>query len=220
MSRIILPLDGMSTASALDLVKSIPVGLVSAFKVNSLLLREGIGVVTKIVKMGHSVMADPKLYDIPNTMRNSVGALVNEGADIVTVHCSAGWNPESFSPFVAGVTVLTSMSDQDAASIYGVGVEVAVLRMAKRIKDFHYGFMVCSVHEIRTVKASGFTGSIICPGIRPNWYPGDDQTRTATVQDAVKAGADFVVIGRPILRADDIMEAVIKTNNEIEEASS
>jgi len=228
MKKIILPLDGMIEDEAFNIVNNIYRNNIRneiwGFKVNDLLIDCGLNIIRKIKSKGFRVMADPKLYDIPNTMTNSIKKLIDAGADIITVHCMADYDPiEQMAPYLAGVTVLTSMKPENFER-YGLINSInlkdrfnipALVRNMTNIIDFKdYGYVVCSPMEVE--KLSRFPIKKICPGIRPEWYQEkDDQERTTTPKDAVKAGADLLVIGRPILKSDNIIEAIKRTNEEI-----
>jgi orotidine-5'-phosphate decarboxylase len=220
--KIIIPLDGMAEDIALQLIEEIhdklPSDTIWGFKVNDLLLDCGLQIIKDIKSAGFKIMADPKLYDIPNTMTNSVNKLVEAGADIITVHCSTYYMPEeSFEKYIAGVTVLTSFSENKILKIYGKRTENLLYTFTNFCNSFKYNYMVCSPKDISSLPPTAC--KLICPGIRPNWYQKkDDQKRTMTPKEAVKAGADLLVIGRPILNAKDIIEAIKKTNEEIKES--
>lgn len=120
-------------------------------------------------------------------------------------------------PLVLGVTVLTSMSQED---LDGVGVECSVLdqvvRLAKLAKSSGLDGVVCSAKEITAIReACGPDFALMVPGIRPAWAATGDQKRIMTPADAVAAGADYLVIGRPITQADDPVEAAKKIAEEL-----
>jgi len=218
MSRIILPLDGMTKKSAMELACSVR-GLVWGFKVNDLLCdsEAGPGIISELKPYGN-VMADPKLFDIPNTMENSLNKLIKAGADIITVHCTAGYSPDPDGVIdaskLAGVTVLTSWTDGQCMRMYGDCLEDQVYGFAVNSQKHGYGYIVCAGPDLDALKS--ISVKKICPGIRPLWYQEkDDQVRTMTPADAVKAGADLLVIGRPILRASNPAEAIHRTSEEI-----
>ncbi len=160
---------------------------------------------------GVQVFLDLKLHDIPNTVAGAARAVAKLRPEILTVHAAGGADmikaavqaaPETL---VAGVTLLTSMSEQDLAEI-GVGGSVsdAVRRMAALAVSAGARGLVCSPREVAAVRAEvGPDILLITPGIRPAGVTSDDQARIATPVEALKAGADLLVIGRPITRAPD-----------------
>jgi len=216
-SKIILPLDNVSWEEAGNIMQQTR-GLVWGFKIRRSILERGLGVIEEIKAFGN-VMLDFKLYDIPSAMTESLRMHIDAGADITTVHCTSGYDPvaEGLSgEHIAGVTILTSMSENDFSRYYrGDDIPSMVANMAQEAAS-RYNYLVCSPRELERIRHLAIKK--ICPGIRPRWYlQEDDQTRTATPAGAVKNGADLLVIGRPILRSDDIVAAVRKTNAEIRE---
>ncbi len=160
---------------------------------------------------GVQVFLDLKLHDIPNTVAGAARAVAKLRPEILTVHAAGGADmikaavqaaPETL---VAGVTLLTSIGDQDLADL-GVGGSVsdAVRRMAALAVSAGARGLVCSPQEVAAVRAEvGQDILLITPGIRPAGVTSDDQARIATPVEALKAGADLLVIGRPITRAPD-----------------
>jgi orotidine-5'-phosphate decarboxylase len=160
---------------------------------------------------GVQVFLDLKLHDIPNTVAGAARAVAKLRPEILTVHAAGGADmikaavqaaPETL---VAGVTLLTSIGDKDLADL-GVGGSVsdAVRRMAVLAVSAGARGLVCSPQEVAAVRAEvGPDILLITPGIRPAGVTSDDQARIATPVEALKAGADLLVIGRPITRAPD-----------------
>lgn len=227
MSRIILPLDGFGDFSQVEkLVTEIKIAesllnkeLIWGFKVNDLLIDQGIYVVRFLREKGYKVFADPKLFDIPNTIHNSLLHLIEVGADIISVHCSADYESRlNEVEKIAGITVLTSMSETVCQEIYGGTIEEIVNQFAILARNRNYGYCVCSARDFPFLPDMGDT-KVICPGIRPEWYQNkDDQKRVMTPAEAIEAGADLLVIGRPILNAEDRVKALVRTNEEIHAA--
>ena len=228
--KIIIPLDGMTCVSAIELIEKIQAAeddcgetLIWGFKVNDLLIDQGLGIITTIKAYGFNVFADPKLFDIPNTMTNSINKLIAAGADIITVHCASNYytegdlNSQVIKDHLAGVTVLTSFDTDICKASFGAGINFTVLRFALRAQWYSYKYIVCSPQELELV--GGIKCLKICPGIRPESYQVvDDQNRVSTPKGAIQAGADLLVIGRPILKAPDPIMAIHMINKEIEEA--
>ena len=215
-SRIILPLDHVPWDDACKIMSQTK-GLVWGYKIRRSVLERGLEVVRDIKRFG-KVMLDFKLYDIPSAMTESLKMHLDAGADITTIHCTAGYDPSSAGlsgSHIAGVSILTSMDHDDFSRYYrGESIPVIVERMARDAQS-RYEYLVCSATDL--VRIRDLDIKKICPGIRPDWYlQSDDQSRTATPATAVKNGADLLVIGRPILQADDIVKAVQDTNAEIE----
>lgn len=226
-SRIIVPLDGMLTQAALDLAQKLQ-GEIWGVKVNDLLVREGKEIIRALRNLGLKVMADPKVHDIPNTVRNSVALLVEVGAELITVHASGGRKMMEAAVTatlgsdsqILGVTVLTSLSDQQSERLFRRTAGSQVLELADEIVRAQVRGIVCSTKELPILREHRLIKVI--PGIRPKWceVAGEDQARVMTPAQAIQAGANLLVIGRPITQADDPLEAVQRTNEEIQEALS
>ncbi len=175
--------------------------------------------VRTLVKTGRPVFLDVKLHDIPNTVAGAMKALAPLGAAIINVHASGGAAMMRAAveaaasvqprPKVLAVTVLTSLeaADLSAMGVSGSPME-QVVRLAKLTKEAGIDGVVCSPLEIEAVRAAcGPDFLIVTPGVRPAGGSLDDQRRVMTPQRALAAGADILVIGRPITGAADPAEA-------------
>ncbi|MCB2102020.1 MAG: orotidine-5'-phosphate decarboxylase [Rhodobacterales bacterium] len=183
----------------------------------------------RIVDLGMPLFMDLKWHDIPNTVASAVRAALPLGPRFVNVHASGGpamlraaaeaaAEGGDTRPKVLGVTVLTSM---DADDLRAVGVESPpaeqVLRLARLSQDCGLDGVVCSAHEIAALRAAcGPDFVLMVPGIRPAWSATGDQKRVMTPADAIAAGADHLVIGRPITAADDPAAAADRIARELE----
>jgi len=204
-NKVIIALDGISEKEALRFAKLLK-GHVWGFKVNDLLFERS-GIINKLKKVG-KVFADAKLHDIPNTVSNSVKKLSSVGADLITVHASGGIEMMHVAKRNAGkskiiaVTVLTSNRGNVTNDVLGLAKDAIIAGVDG---------IVCSGHELPAIsKIKGAEKLIkIVPGIRPIWYKRkDDQSRVMTPDQAIKLGADYLVLGRPILYAKDPVEAL------------
>jgi orotidine-5'-phosphate decarboxylase len=213
MNKIVVSLDNLSRDYALQIAKDLK-GKVWGFKVNDMLLKYGANLIYDLKSYGN-VMADPKLFDVPSTMKNSIDTLLACGANIITVHCSSKYQPKAeIAQHLAGVTVLTSMTRKNVYKVYFNTIANCVVIFTINAIDAGYGYVVCSSEDLEHIKKYKITK--ICPGIRPSWYKKtDDQDRASTPQEAIKNGADLLVIGRPITHNKDYVEAVNKINQEI-----
>ena len=173
---------------------------------------EGPGVVRAVAALGRPVFLDLKLHDIPNTVEGAARSAAESGAALLTVHASGG--EEMVRAAVRGasgrlrvlaVTVLTSLDDDSLGRIGLAGpAEVAVLRLARLAVGAGAAGLVCSPREVKAVRdALGPGPLLVVPGVRPPGSPSGDQARVATPAEAVKAGADVVVIGRPLREGSD-----------------
>src|SRR5512145_835693 len=173
---------------------------------------EGPSAVCAAAALGKPVFLDLKLHDIPNTVEGAARSAAESGAALLTVHASGG--PEMVRAAVRGaagkvrilaVTVLTSL---DAAALERIGLrgppEAAVVRLARLAVDAGAGGLVCSPHEVAAVRAAVGPGPLlVVPGVRPAGAAVGDQARVATPETAVRAGADVIVLGRPLRDAAD-----------------
>ncbi|WP_417795372.1 orotidine-5'-phosphate decarboxylase [Terasakiella pusilla] len=225
--RIYVALDTMDVDYAVDLARKLK-GLVGGMKVGKeFFTANGPQGVEKITEVGMPVFLDLKFHDIPNTVAGAIRASGKTGAQIVNVHAQGGpgmmkaaaeAGKEAHIPMTIAVTILTAM-DQDDLTAIGVNdpIEDQVVRLAKLTQDSGLQGVVCSAKEIAPIrKACGPDFKLIVPGIRPDWAAKGDQKRVMTPSDAVKAGADILVIGRPITQADDPVEAARKIAAELE----
>ena len=217
-SRIILPLDHVPWEKAVEIMEKTR-DRVWGYKVRRSVLERGLSIVGRIKAFG-KVMLDFKLYDIPSAMTESLQMHLEAGADITTLHCTSGYDPRAEGlrqDGLAGVTILTSLEEETFHRFYrGESIPAMVREMAVAAAS-RYEYLVCSSRELNLLE--GIKIKKICPGIRPAWYlQTDDQHRTAAPAEAIRGGAHLLVIGRPILTADDLVGAVDRTNREIEDA--
>jgi orotidine-5'-phosphate decarboxylase len=224
---IIAALDVPTAEQALKLVEQVAPA-VGAFKIGSeLFTAAGPDIVKKIRATGASVFLDLKFHDIPNTVARAVTSAVQLDVQMLTVHTSGGfemlkaaeqaaeevaWKLGRIPPLVLGVTVLTSL-DTGALREIGldVNVEYQVRRLATVATRAGLRGLVCSPQEVvklRQVVSPAM--QLITPGIRTGAEKADDQKRTLTPKEAIQAGANWLVIGRPICAAEDPRAAAEK----------
>ncbi|MCP3980987.1 MAG: orotidine-5'-phosphate decarboxylase [bacterium] len=232
--RIWVALDTPDLDTALQLADRLS-GAVGGYKVGlELYGAHGPRVVEELRRRGAGVFVDLKLHDIPNTVAGSAAALARLGVSLFTMHALGG--PTMLTrgveaadraadeagvarPTGLAVTILTSHSDAELDAVGVAGpCSAAVLRLAGMARDAGAGGLVCSPLEIRAVREVFREATLVVPGIRPasTDVAGDDQTRKATPARAVADGADRLVIGRPITRADDPLAAAQAIAAEIE----
>lgn len=184
--------------------------------------------VRRLASTGLDIFLDLKFHDIPNTVAGAVRSACSLGVAMLTVHASGG--PAMLRaaveaaaakgenrPQILAVTVLTSMddSDLDAVGQRGPAAE-QVVRLATLARDCGVDGIVCSPKEIAALRAAlGPDIGLVVPGIRPEWAAAGDQKRVMTPAEAVAAGADTLVIGRPITQADDPVDAARRIAAEI-----
>ncbi len=198
-------------------------------KVNSALRSWGYRLIDDIRDLKLPVFADLKLCDIGSTLATDGTLLGGAQPELLTVMCSAGVSAmralkaELPDTKVLGVTVLTSLNDADAQAIYGCSITCAVLRLAHSAAEAGIDGLIASPKEVRILRSEfGDMLEIVTPGIRPTWarVAGDDQNpdRVMTPAEAILAGADRIVVGRPITQAKSPYDAVVLTLEEINNA--
>ncbi len=196
------------------------------FKVNSALRACGYDLIGEIQSRGLRVFADLKLCDIKETLSID-GVLLKEAKpELLTVMCVAGitamhaLKAELPDTEVLGVTVLTSLTNEDTDAMFTCSTEEAVMRFAKVAAKAKIDGLISSPKEVEALRAEfGILLSLNTPAIRPTWsiVPGDDQNpeRIMTPAKAIEAGADRIVVGRPIVTSNNPYDAVMRTIEEI-----
>lgn len=215
-SKLIVALDFAHPDRAVSLIEKLD-PQICALKIGSeLFTRAGPVFVKEIVKQGFRVFLDLKFHDIPHTVAQACHAAADLGVWMVTLHASGGRAMleaaraavEEYGekrPKLVAVTVLTSLAEQDLGTI-GITTSLSeqVIHLAKLAQAAHLDGIVCSAHEVKSIKEQCGTQFLaVTPGIR---LPGDavhDQIRVITPQQAVAEGSDFLVIGRSITQASD-----------------
>ncbi len=219
-NRIIVALDTDSPEAALAVV-SVLSGEVGLFKVGmELFPRGGPVLIDKIHAKGAEVFLDLKFHDIPNTVAGAVKSAVALGVKFATVHASGGRAMlASAAEAAAGsgttilaVTVLTSLDDADLASVgFALPAAEAVDRLAGLAVAAGIGGIVCSAREAAAVRSRVGKGIVlVTPGVRLPEDSAGDQKRVVTPFEAVRAGANYIVVGRPITKAADPVAAARK----------
>jgi orotidine-5'-phosphate decarboxylase len=224
---IIAALDVPSVEQALQLAEQIA-PTVGAFKIGKeLFVTAGPDIVKRIRATGASVFLDLKFHDIPNTVAKAVTAAVQLDVQMLTVHTSGGfemlkaaekaaedaaWKLGRIPPLVLGVTVLTSLDTAALREIgFDVNVEYQVRRLATVAMKAGLRGLVCSPQEVVKLRQTIPPAmQLVTPGIRTGAEKADDQKRTLTPKEAIQAGANWLVIGRPIYAAENPREAAEK----------
>ena len=222
--KIIVALDVPTEKEAINVVERLRQH-VSRFKVGlQLYTAAGPNVVREIVRTGANVFLDLKLHDIPNTVGSAVKSAVDLGADMMTIHLSGGEemiraavDAGENRTTILGVTVLTSQTDETLNSV-GIKepVEAQVVRLARLGVECGVGGLVASPLEAAVLRRQIPPKiRIVTPGIRPRWAAAGDQKRVTTPREALEAGADYLVVGRPIIADPDPAGAVQRLLAEI-----
>ena len=229
---VILALD-LGTTEDVRRIIALTRAHVAIYKVGlELFVRFGPGIVAAVRSLDALIMLDLKLHDIPNTVKRATRNAAALGVEMLTIHASGGaammraareavddYRKESGSrgPKLLGVTVLTSLDQQALSTELGVGrpVQDQVVALAALARESGLDGVVASPREIgpvRSVCGPGFL--IVTPGIRPAGAAAGDQKRTLTPHEAVAAGADYIVVGRPVLDAADPLAVLTAIHKE------
>ncbi|MEW6534738.1 MAG: orotidine-5'-phosphate decarboxylase [Candidatus Auribacterota bacterium] len=234
-TEIIVALDHKKLDDALELVDQLG-GLIDWYKIGSVLFtQEGPDAVRKVKERGKKIFLDLKFHDIPNTVSGAVEQCISLGVDMFTLHASGGSKMISgavetaeriakqkgvTAPKAIAVTVLTSFSQDDIETDFGISAhpEEIVKKLVGVVTASNGKGVVASPHELAMIrKEFGQDLIVITPGVRPAWSGSGDQQRIMTPAQASQLGADFIVIGRPIIAADDPVIAAQKILDEISE---
>jgi len=233
--RIVLALDVDTHAEAIELVKDLT-PYVGVFKIGMQLYNSiGPSIVEEVNALGGKVFVDLKFHDIPNTAGAAGKVLTRLNSFMFNVHAAGGREMMQkvaadaqgeasrlgiVPPVILAVTVLTSISDQQLQEemyVSGLNVKELAVRWAVMAKESGLNGVVCSPQEITAIRAAcGPDFKIVTPGIRPLWSAANDQKRITTPRQALDQGADYMVIGRPIVQAKDPAEAAQRIIDELE----
>lgn len=233
--KLIVALDVPDSSAAAGIFKKLK-GQVSLVKIGlELYTQEGREIVERAIGEGFKVFLDLKFHDIPNTVSKAVGQAAKQGVFMTNIHCLGGlkmmqaakkeldslyWDdsPKKKRPLLIGVTVLTSHDEESFSKDLGVNgvIKDSVLRLARLAQTAGLDGVVASPKEIELIKANlGKDFKVITPGVRPAWASAQDQKRVMTPKEAIEKGADYIVVGRPILEAKDPGDAAKKILEEM-----
>jgi len=225
--RLIVALDLPSVDAAEKMVAALGESVVF-YKIGyQLAFAGGLPFAAGLIAAGKQVFLDLKLHDIGNTVQKGVESVAQMGATFLTVHAY----PQTMRAAVAGkhgstlrilaVTVLTSYNDSDlAAAGYDMTVSELAAARGRQARDIGIDGLVCSPEEAATLRGIAGPGMVlVTPGIRPAGSASGDQKRIMTPARAIEAGADYLVVGRPVVAADDPGRAAERIVSEIEQAA-
>lgn len=228
--RLIVALDVPTAQAARDVIRQLG-DSVNFYKIGlQLFAAEGPAVVRELKAAGRKIFLDLKLHDIPNTVASAVRSINNLDVDLLTIHAAGGLQmmkaavqaaaSASKPPKILAVTVLTSFTDEDLST---VGIPSAttdqVPRMAALARDAGCSGVVSSALEVAMLRRQfGDALVILVPGVRPKGSAAGDQARTAEPAEAIRAGASYLVVGRPITATDDKRAAAEAIQEEISSA--
>ncbi len=226
-SRIVVSLDFPNGKQALELCQKLDPTQCKLKIGKELFTREGPVLVERFINIGFDVFLDLKYHDIPNTVASACRVAAELGVWMLNVHACGGrimletaceaLDKSTHKPLLIAVTVLTSMTDSDLRKI-GISnsVDEQVMLLAKLTKSSGLDGVVCSAKEAKYLSSElGKEFCLVTPGIRPVNADSDDQKRIMTPAEAIVAGSHYLVIGRPITKADDPLVALSAINAEI-----
>jgi orotidine-5'-phosphate decarboxylase len=229
--RVIVALDFPGGDQAAAFVDRLVPGSCRLKVGKELFTREGPDLVRRFVAQGHDVFLDLKFHDIPNTVARACEAAASLGVWMVNVHASGGSRMmqaaraalddiEGRRPLLIAVTVLTSMGAEDLAELgIAAAPQQQVLRLATLARNAGLDGVVCSPQEaalLRNELGGAFT--LVTPGVRPQGAALDDQARVLTPEEAIRQGSDYLVMGRPITRAEDPAALLAAINQVLSQA--
>lgn len=218
--RIIVPLDVPNETAAIALVDQLP--QVTFWKVGlELFVSSGSGILIALKQRQKRIFLDLKFHDIPNTVAGACRAAAPWGVDLLTIHPTVGREALKLAwmavqegadeagvspPKLIAITLLTSLSARQLAFDLKIPLELPeyALQMALMAQEMGLDGAVCSPQEVANLRQTcGDDFLLVCPGVRPSWADTGDQKRSLTPLQAIKAGADYLVIGRPITTASN-----------------
>lgn len=229
--RIIVPLDFSEPEQALQIVEKLQPDLCRLKVGKELFTKAGPTFVENLIAQGFDVFLDLKFHDIPTTVAKACAVAADLGVWMVNVHASGGSEmmtlakeaieKKSHKPILIAVTILTSMNEETLRELgLQCSVEDQVMRLAQLSHDAGLDGVVCSAQEVKGLRNQlGKEFKLVTPGIRPSGSNNDDQKRVMTPAQAIKAGSDYLVIGRPITQATDPVQVLKEIEKEISAAS-
>ena len=228
--RLIVALDVDRATDALKLVQDLD-GLVSFFKVGyQLFITEGLPFVKKLIETDKRVFLDLKMNDVEETIRLAVANIAAAGVEFLTIHGNGATaraaregRGERKTPKVLSLTLLSSLDANDLKDLFpnaSITLETYVKVRAKQAIDCGCDGLIASGESIRTLRALYPSAIIVAPGIRPSGSSRDDHKRALTPHDAIRAGADYLVVGRPIRDARNRLESAERIIQEMDQALS
>ncbi len=230
-TRIIVSLDFSNAEEALTVSDKLDPAHCHLKVGKELFTSAGPALVEALRKCGYDVFLDLKFHDIPNTVAKACAAAADLGVWMINVHASGGRemliaareaiDKQSSNPLLIAVTVLTSLQENDLKEIgINASADEQVSRLAALTQECGLDGVVCSAREVERLRNErGESFCLVTPGIRSAGSNTDDQKRIMTPVEAIQAGSDYLVIGRPIIQAGDPMQALLSIEKEINEVS-
>ena len=232
IEKIIVPLDVPTITEAIAWVDQLPE--ISFWKVGlELFVSTGPEILTQLKRRQKRIFLDLKFHDIPNTVAGVCRVAARYGVDLITIHATAGKvalkaaqnaleegakAADKPAPNLIAITLLTSLNSRELAFDLKIPLELPeyALQMALLAQESGLAGAVCSPQEVEQLRRTcGDDFLLVCPGVRPTWAEKGDQQRSFTPSQAIKAGADYLVIGRPITASEDPVAALERIFEEI-----
>ena len=219
--RLIVALDVDTTKKALDIIEDLN-GLVSFFKVGyQLFIAEGLTFVRRLIERNNRVFLDLKMDDVEETIRRAVANIAASEVEFLTIHGSGATVRAAREPRLLSVTLLSSLDANDLKDLFAdskLTVESYVKWRAKQAIDNGCEGLIASGETIGMLRKLYPSAIIVAPGIRPADSSRDDHKRALSPDDAIRAGADYLVVGRPIRNSSNPRNAAEKIIEEMEQA--
>lgn len=231
--RLIISIDTNNKNEVVSLCKKIS-GRVSTIKIGlELIYSMGLSIINTVKSFGYKVMLDAKLMDIPNTVNGAVAAISKLGVSAVTIHALSGRQvlisareviekqvelESKLKPLLFGVTILTSLDDDDLKTLgFKENFFYSVLNLSRIAVESGLDGIICSPNEVKIIRENlGGDFYIATPGIRLSEDSAGDQKRINTPEEAILKGADFIIMGRSITTKKDIARTIESCLEEIE----
>jgi len=223
-NKVIVALDNIKLTEIVELVKKTKLHAFG-FKIGKeFFYKYGLEGYKKIYKLSPNIFLDLKLHDIPNTVEKALKSIIKLKPILTTIHISGGDDMQKVSlkikknkTKILGVTILTSLNNDQTKKYYNdQNINKLVKKFSQNAKNNKLDGIVCSPLEIKTVrKVVGKKMLIVVPGIRLNNKKKDDQKRTLTPKEAIDLGANYLVIGRPIVKSNNPVKTLKEINKSI-----
>ena len=223
--RLIISIDVSSKSEVIRMCREID-NKVKTLKLGlELIYSTGLDIISTVKSFGYKVLLDAKLHDIPNTVCKAAAAISKLSVEMITMHtrgggvmlknarekiCEFSINSGVFPPMLFGVTILTSLDDNDLKNLgFKNGYKASVLNLVGAALNSNLDGIICSPNEVKLIrKTYGNNFFIATPGIRLSEDSSADQKRFSTPDEAILNGADFIIVGRSITGKDNISEAI------------
>lgn len=224
-NRPIIALDFASKGEVQSFLEQFPAHEKLYVKVGmELYYAEGPSIISYLKDCGHSIFLDLKLHDIPNTVESAMRVLANLGVDMTNVHAAGGVEMMKAArrglgadAVLIAVTQLTSTSEEQMRSDQNIqtSLQDAVIHYAQKAAQADLDGVVCSAHEVALIKGATRSDFVcLTPGIRPAGDDLGDQKRVMTPAEAARIGSDYIVVGRPVTRAENPYQAYLAIKEE------